>query len=224
MKPTLAEYLSSFLTPRRLELMQKVLSHRLKNLAVILEDIYDPHNANAVLRTAEGLGIQRIFVIENRNLFNFSPGVSFGAPKWLTIKRFNSAEQDNTEICIKEVKNLGYTIYASSVHDKSMLLDDLPYEKPLALLFGSEKWGVSEKALSLCDGTFHIPMYGFTESFNISVSAAIALYTLAQKIRKSNQNFYFLPEEKQEIYLSWLRKNVKNAEQLEKKFKEKYQS
>ncbi|MCS6985354.1 MAG: RNA methyltransferase [Leptospiraceae bacterium] len=220
MKYSLAQYLASFLTKRRRELIDKVSSQRLLNLALILEDIHDPHNANAVLRSAEVIGIHRVFIIENRNRFALSPGVNLGAAKWLLIERFQELSVDNTELCFERVRKLGYRIYCSSVHHKALMLEDLPCDKPLALLFGSEKWGVSPKALSLCDGTFHIPMYGFTESFNISVSAAISLYTIARKMREEKKELS--QEEKEEIRLFLLRRSLRRAELLEKRFYEEH--
>lgn len=166
-------------TRERLERIEKVVGSRLKGLAVVCENFANPHNAAAILRTCEALGILRVYIIEELVPFEPSRAVTQGAEKWLEVKRFRRAE-----VAFPEIKRAGYRIYAAMPGRGALSVEKLPVEKPLALVFGNEKEGVSEKALGFCDGTFRIPMWGFVESFNVSVAAAISLYISARRRRE----------------------------------------
>ncbi len=218
MNRELEDYLTSYLTPQRRLLLEQVLSQRIGYAAVILEDIYDPHNANAVIRSAEAMGIQKIFVIENRNRFQLSRGVARGAYKWVTVERYGNNINDNLEQCIRRVKSAGYRVYAATPHERAMSLEDIPLDHPVALMFGSEQKGLSAAALEAADGVFHIPMYGFTESFNISVSAAISLYSLTARIRATIPNWQLPEAERNELRALWVRRSLKRAALYEKEF------
>ena len=215
----LIEYLEDFVSVRRIKLFDKVLSNRTKYITVVLEDIFQPHNASAVLRTCECFGVQEINIIENKNEYNVNPDVALGSDKWLTINKFNKSD-NNTPEAYKYLRGKGYRIIATSPHKGDELnLETFDIEKgKLALVFGTEMHGLSKQALEQADEYLKISMLGFTESFNISVSAAIILHQLIKKLHESNITWQLSEEEKISIKLDWLRKTIKKPELLEQKF------
>ena len=212
------EYLSGFLTERRLERMQQVVNERTRHLCVVLEDIYQTHNASAVLRSCECFGIQDVHIIENRNVFEENPEVVMGASKWLSLYRYNTS-QNNTASCLQALRDQGYRLVATSPHQRDCLLEDLPLEQKTALLFGTEMEGLSEAAMDMADAWVRIPMRGFTESFNISVSVAISLYHLSRRLREPDIPWVLSPDEKNALLLEWVKKSMKNPDQMLKHFK-----
>jgi tRNA (guanosine-2'-O-)-methyltransferase len=218
-KKELLEYLSEFITPERLSLYNNIIEHRTSYITVVLEDIYQPQNASAVLRSCDCFGIQHVNVIENRNKFRVNTEVSLGASKWITLNKFKASE-NNTENALRTIKNQGYRIVATSPHTDDVELQDFDIDKgKFALVFGSELPGISDIVKQEADEFLKIPMYGFTESFNISVSAAIILHHLSGKLRNSKKiNWKLTEEERQEIKLQWLRNTIKRCDLIEKRF------
>jgi tRNA (guanosine-2'-O-)-methyltransferase len=221
MQKDLIEYLSNYVTPERLKLFDKILENRTSYFTVVLEDIYQSQNASAVLRTCDCFGIQNVNVIEKRNEFNVNKEVALGSSKWLTIRKFSEQENNSLE-AIETLKKEGFRIVATSPHTNDTLLDDFDIEKgKAAFVFGSELPGISETIMNAADEYVKIPMYGFTESFNISVSAAILLHHLTEKLRNnSNVSWKLTAPEKKAIKLQWLRNTVKRSDLLEKNFAE----
>jgi tRNA (guanosine-2'-O-)-methyltransferase len=214
----LIRHLSNCITDERLELFQKNLLNRTKYLTIVLENIYQPLNASAVLRSADCFGVQDVHVIENYNEFSPDREVAMGSSNWLTIKRYNE-EENNTFKCIKSLKKQGYRIIATVPGNEVQSLDALDVNKgKFALLFGTEMEGLTEEAKEMADELVTIPMYGFTESFNLSVSAAICLYQLRTKLEKSNLDWKLNDEEKDKVMLQWLRYTIDRSEIVEKDF------
>jgi len=214
----LIHYLSGFVTPRRKQLMNEVLSNRTRYITVALEDIYQPHNASAVLRTCECLGIQDVHVIENKNRYQVNPDVALGADKWITLKKYNQSGF-NTSSAIEYLRAKGYRIVATSLSDEAVPPGQFNLEKgKITIFFGTELNGLTDDMLQQADESLKIPVYGFTESYNISVSAAIILSHFIHVLRKSDIPWQLTDAEKEEIMLQWLRKSVKRADLLEKKF------
>lgn len=219
MDTTLLDHLSSCLTPRRLELFNKTLNMRTRHITVVLEDIFQSQNASAVLRTCDCFGIQDVHIIENRNDFQVNTEVSLGSSKWLNLKKYNEAENNSLE-AIKQLKQKGYRIVATTPHTNDQELPDFDIAKgKTALVFGSELPGITDTILNEADEFLKIPMFGFTESFNISVSAAIILHHLSLKMRKNKDLKWELSQdEKDELKLEWIRKTIKKSELIEKRY------
>ncbi len=214
----LIRHLSDLVTPERIAKMRRVLEERTRYLSVVIEDIYQPHNASAVLRTCDCFGIQDVHIVENRNTYRVNPGVELGTAQWLTLHRYNS-ETSNTPAAIDHLRSAGYRIVATTPHTGDRSLDDFDLEAgPTALLFGNELEGLSETALNLADEQLVVPMVGFVESFNISVSAAIILHSLSSRLRASRIAYHISPEESDEILLHWLRRSIGRVEALEWEF------
>ncbi|NEQ41574.1 MAG: RNA methyltransferase [Okeania sp. SIO3I5] len=217
-KQQLITYLSQFVTVARWEKIISVLQQRTRYITVILEDIYQPHNASAVLRSCDSFGVQDIHIVENKNTFTITQGVTIGSDRWLTLYRYNQRGINNTEECLKKLKNEGYIIAATTPYKEQITIEELSVKKKVALMFGSEINGLSEYAQNNADVSVKIPMVGFSESFNISVSAALCLYDVISRLKKEHNNWELNETEKLYLELDWLRKSIKGGELIEKKF------
>lgn len=218
MEEELIAFLRQFISEERDEVLLRVLHQRTRYLSIALEDIYQPHNASAVLRSADCFGIQDVHIIEDKNSYEVNPDIALGSSKWLNLYKY-SEKSDNTELAINKLRNEGYRIVATSPYKDGATLDEFELEKGKAVLFfGTEQHGLSTKMLDLADEYLKIPMVGFTESFNISVSAAVILSHLAPRLRNSKINWQLSNKEKQEIHLEWLKKTVKKSDLLINKF------
>lgn len=213
------QYLEQFLTANKLEKINSILPYRTRYFNLVLEDIYQPHNASAVLRTAECFGIQDIHIIENRNQYRLNPDVALGASKWIDMHRYREAHRNNTLSCIHHLKESGYRIVATSPHERGYALEELPLDSKFALVFGTELEGISDSIVDLADEFVMIPMYGFTESLNISVSAALFTHYLSSKIRSSDIEWKLTAKEEKELRLKWYKNCIKNSDLHEKEYK-----
>ncbi len=219
LKRRVTKHLLRFMSDERCKRMQAVLKNRTRYVSVILEDIFQPHNASAVLRSCDCFGVQQVFTVENRNKLDVSSGVSLKAHQWLSLSRYRT-HADNLSACIDDVKNQGYLVAATTPHTNDMLIHELPLDKPLALMFGSEKEGLTSRAVEMADCCVRIPMYGFSESFNISVSAAISLYEVTRRVREAvSPEIRGLSETEQELLMyDWLKLTIRGASGIEAKF------
>ena len=214
----LIDHFLKCITDERKALFKKLIQKRTKYLTVVLENIYQPLNASAVLRSCDCFGIQDVHVIENYNEFKPDREVAMGASNWLTVNRYNKNE-NNTLDCIQSLKNNGYRIVATSPHNSQTNLINFDLSKgKTALFFGTELEGLSDVVLENADEHLHIPMYGFTESFNLSVSAAICLYEMRMKMEKENIKWYMTEDEKNQVLLNWLRYSIDRSEIVEEDF------
>ncbi|MBI4648860.1 MAG: RNA methyltransferase [Bacteroidia bacterium] len=227
----LIEYLSPFVSEHKKQLFDKLIELRTRYITVVLEDIYQPHNASAVLRTCDCFGIQDVHIIENLNKYNVNHDIAVGSSGWLTLYRYNKTT-NNTSEAINTLKNNGYRIIAASPHinavgsqqsavgsQQNVALENFDLSQgKTALFFGTEMKGLSEDVIHNADGFIHIPMFGFTESFNISVAAAIILHHLTLMLRKSSIDWKLISEEKQLIRLEWLKNSIKKVDILINEF------
>lgn len=208
-------FLSGFLSEERKEKFERHIRNRTRYVTIAVEDIFQPHNASAVLRSAECFGVQDVHVIENRNTYNPNPDVVMGAHKWLSLRKHNGTSE-----AIKALRNDGYRIVATTPHTNDCLVSELDLSKgKVALIFGTELEGISQSVMDEADEFVKIPMFGFTESFNISVSAAICLYELLPKLRKMDLPWQLSPEEQEAILLQWAKSSINKPELLEEEFK-----
>ncbi|MCW9707416.1 TrmH family RNA methyltransferase [Fodinibius salsisoli] len=217
-KEKLVTYLQQFITENRWQRINNVLDKRTRYLSVVLEDLYQPHNASAVLRSCDCFGVQDVHIIENENKFNPSKGVTIGSDQWLTLSKYRKKDRDNTKYCYQKLKEQGYKLIATTPHTGDMDIDEVPLDQKTALVFGSELTGLSEQAIAMADGYAKIPMVGFSESFNISVSAALCLYELSGRLRKGAAHWELSPREKLDLQHKWLRNSVRAADKLEERF------
>ena len=209
------DYLETFITPDRKDKFLKVLGQRTKHFTVAVEDIFQLHNTSAVMRTCEVFGVQELNVVEERYGKSIDKEIALGAQKWVDINRYQS-----TAACIGALKSRGYRIIATSPHHDSCLMEDFDITQPAALFFGTERDGLSDEVMKQADGFIKIPMYGFTESLNISSSAAIILQHLTDRLRKSNVKWQLNKNEILEKRIDWTRKTIKDIDYITKKYLE----
>ena len=219
-KIKLLEHLMSFISEERKKRFNEVLQYRTRHICVVLEDIYQPHNASAVLRSCDLTGVQDVHIIENKNEYEVNPEVALGSSKWLNLIKYNNKD-NNTLDAYNSLKSEGYTIVATTPHKKAMNLDELPIDNKIAVVFGTELTGLSDVAINSADEYLRIPMFGFTESYNISVSAALTLFTLTQRLRSNNTDWKLSNNEITDILLDWARSSINRADVIERHFLDK---
>lgn len=218
LKKKLISHLQQFITEERWQTMNNVLDQRTRFLAVVLEDIYQPHNASAVLRNCDCFGIQDVHIVENENRFSPSKGVTIGSDQWLSLHKYNAEGEENIQRCYQKLRDEGYRLLATTPHENNVTIDEIPLNQKTAIVFGSELTGLSDFALQSADGYAKIPMVGFSESFNISVSAALCLYELSTRLRKENSDWALNDEEKIDLQLEWIRRSVRAVDKIEQRF------
>jgi tRNA (guanosine-2'-O-)-methyltransferase len=218
MTKDLVKYLSDFVTPERFSNFSKIAMERTRYITVLLENIYQPHNASAVLRTCDCFGIQDVHIIENEYEYVINPDITLGSTNWLNLYKYNK-EISNTEEALITLKKKGYRLIATTPHTKDVELESFDISRgKFALLFGTELTGLSDQALNMADGFIKVPMYGFTESLNISVSAAIILHRLTSKLRQSNLSYHLTEAEQDEVVLEWLKLSIKRSELIVERY------
>lgn len=209
----LLEYLEGFVTPERKARFLQVLEARTKYLTIAIEDVFQMHNTSAVIRTCEIFGVQEVHGIENRYGKRLDKDISLGAEKWVDVFRYDDARE-----CIEALRVKGYKIVATTPHQDASLLEDFKFDSKTALFFGTEKEGLSHTVLDNADGFLKVPMVGFTESLNISVSAAIILQSLTNKLRQTDLPWPLTPEEKLEKRLDWTKKSIRSLKDIMARF------
>jgi len=207
------EFLENILTDQRKERFATVLAHRTNHFTVAMEDVYQLHNTSAVMRSCEVFGVQELNVVEEKFGKRIDKEIALGAQKWVDVNRFESIKT-----CIDSLKTKGYQIIATSPHENDCLLDDFDITKKSAFFFGTERHGLSDEVLKNADGFLKIPMVGFTESLNISVSAAITLQNVTSRLRKSNVNWQLSEEEIVHKRLQWARNSIKDIKRIEARY------
>ena len=222
-KLALLGFLRSFISESRNRKFDKIIRNRTKYLTIVLEDIFQSHNASAVLRSCDCFGIQDVHIIENENIYEVNPDVALGSSKWLSITKYNSTSHNTIE-CLNHLKNEGYKIVATSPHENDFSPDNFPLDQKFALVFGTELKGLSKEAFESADAYIKIPMVGFTESLNISVSAALLLYSLSERLRTSDHDWHLTMEEETETLLQWTRSSIRRSAILEKVFLRKFKN
>ena len=206
------------MTPSRKALIEQVLHERTRRITLVMEDIDKPHNAGAVLRTADCFGIQDLHLIETTTAYKHSQGVTRGSTKWLNLYRHRDPKVNNTEACFRFLKERGYRIYVTSPAAEEEGTQHLDLQHNTAILFGTEWFGASDYAKEHADGFVKLPMYGFTESFNISVAAALTMQQLVMRLRQEYTDWGLSEEEIRDLRLEWYRNSVKNPEIVEKAY------
>jgi tRNA (guanosine-2'-O-)-methyltransferase len=248
----LLDHLRQFLTPRRRERLLEVLRQRTRWVTVVLTDIYQQHNASAVLRSCDAFGIQDVHVVEMENRFRANSDISLGSDRWLTLHHYRGERA--MQECFAALRSGGYVIAATTApagsarprelppatetpedratdHGEPAIenhpienhpIESVPIECPVALMFGTEKDGLPDSALAQADLHVHIPMHGFVESFNVSVAAALSLYELTGRLRTSSLEWHLTGEERERLLLDWTRASVPGCEAIERRFQRQW--
>ena len=212
-KTELLKELHQFLNPQRIQRFEDVLANRTKHFTVAVENIFQSHNASAVMRTCDCFGVQDLHVIANENKYELSKDVAMGAEKWVDMHSYYQKE-NNTQECIDTLKAQGFQIVATSPHAKDVLLPDFDVTKKSAFFFGTEISGLSDLVLKQADAFVRIPMYGFTESYNISVSAALVLHDVVTRLKKTEVNWKLSEADLLDKKIDWAVKSLKSGQQI----------
>jgi tRNA (guanosine-2'-O-)-methyltransferase len=207
------EFLEDILTDNRKERFATVLAKRTNHFTVAMEDIFQLHNTSAVMRSCEVFGVQELNVIEEKYGKSIDKEIAMGAQKWVDVNRFESITN-----CIESLKSKGYQIIATTPHENDCMLDEFDITKKSAFFFGTERDGLSEEVLKNADGFLKIPMVGFTESLNISVSAAITLQSLTSRLRKTDIKWQLSEEEILIKRLQWAKNTIKDIKRIEARY------
>jgi len=214
------QYLTGFISENKIDRFNHIIADRTRYLTIVMEDIFQPHNTSAVLRSCDCFGIQDVHIIENQYKYEVNPDVALGSSKWINIYKYNKLE-NNSGDCFEKLKDQGYSIIAATPRKNSFTPESLPLEKKIALVFGTELEGLSKTAINMADNFVSIPMYGFTESFNISVSAALLLRALIERLHHSTIQWQLPEEEKLDVQIQWAKNVIKRADLIEKDFLKK---
>lgn len=206
-------YIKQFLTDERLAKIEHYAPESSDFVLPVMEDIFQFRNAAAIVRSVEACGFHKIVAMESENQFNPNLRVTKGAETWVEVEKL----PHNLE-SLKQIKNRGYKILAVSPENNATMIPDYEIKEPVALVFGTEKEGVTEEILEFADETLAIPMYGFTRSFNVSVAAAICFYELKQKLIKSGLDYKLSEEKLWHMKLRWAVNSIASGPQILEKY------
>lgn len=200
---------SELISENKRDLFDRLAPLRTRHIAVVLEDIYQSHNASAVLRSCDCFGVQDVHVIEANNPFNPAGDVAVGSSKWVDYYPYH-----DTPSAYQRLREMGYKIVATTPHTNDTLITDLDISQPIALVFGTELTGLTPQAIDLADSYVKIPMYGFTESFNISVCAALSLFSITERLRRSDIPWQLTDEQVLDLKLHWCTQAIRDGEKV----------
>lgn len=210
-KAALYERTAELFSDNKRALFDRLAPLRTRHISVVLEDIYQSHNASAVLRSCDCFGVQDVHVVENRNVFNPAGDVAVGSSKWVDYYRYPTIQE-----AYAELHRRGYRIVATLPHENDQMIGDLDISQPTALVFGTELTGLTGEAIDGADAYVKIPMYGFTESFNISVCAALSLFSLTERMRRSDIRWQLDDDELLDLKLHWAMQAIRDGEKVVK--------
>ncbi len=220
----LFNHLQEFLTQPRQAKFEEILGNRTRILTVVLVDLYQEHNASAILRSCEAFGIQDVHVVETENSFSTKQDIAMGTDRWLSIHRFGG--KHGLRNCFSKLKKRGYLTAATVLNPQSQPIQEVEFsrEEPLALFFGTEKEGLPQAAIDQADFCTYIPMHGFVESFNVSVAAALSLQTLTNKMRQTQSDWHLGQEDREGLWFDWTRRTIPNCDAIERRFRSEWES
>jgi len=207
------DILQHFISDERKAAFERVLDNRTRHVTVVLENLFQPHNFSAVLRSCDCFGIQDVHVIENNNAFELKKKIARGSFKWVNIQR-HAQKETNTKACLDQLRQKGYSIVATTPRPNGKTPENIDLLKPIALVMGTEWKGISAEAIELADQHLHIPMFGFTESFNVSVATALILNRLTERMRHEVDQWQLSTEEKNTLRAQWAAQSVKGSAQI----------
>ena len=208
-KANLYDAACELMSDNRRQLFDRLAPQRTRHISVVLEDIYHSHNAAAVLRSCDCFGVQDVHVVEARNPFNPAGDVAVGSSKWVDYYRYPSIQE-----VYKNLHSKGYRIVATLPHENDTMIGDLDISQPTALVFGTELTGLTDEAIAGADAYVKIPMYGFTESFNISVCAALSLFALTERMRRSDLHWQLSDNDLLDLKLNWAMQTIRDGEKV----------
>lgn len=214
MDEELLRALYTIITPEKVDKFERIAAERTRYITVAVENLFQEHNASAVMRSCDCFGIQDLHIIEKDNQFSVNKDIAKGAGQWVDHHHYTDPLHP-TGKCITSLKEKGYKIVATTPHTDAYSINNVPIDQPVALFFGTEVTGLSEKAIDLADYLVEIPMVGFTESFNISVSAALTINTLRNRLAMQDKIEWRFSQQEQTLQkIEWCKRILKNPENV----------
>ena len=208
------------ITNNKIELFERIASERTRHLTAVIEDVYQEHNASAVIRTCECLGIQDIHVLEKRNKYAVNRDIALGAANWIDLHQYYK-NKNPLHACIQTLKNKNYRIVATSPYARKEL-SDLDIQQPMAIFFGTEQDGLSKEIITHSDEQIKIPMVGFTESYNLSVSVSMVLFYLRNQLENSKYSWKLSREDQTKLKIQWCTKLLHGGQFMESEFRKRF--
>ena len=214
-KQLLYQQAAELFSDNKRTLFDRLAPLRTRHITVVLEDIYQSHNAAAVLRSCDCFGVQDVHVVEKDNPFNPAGDVAVGSSKWVDYYRHPSIQD-----AYRHLHKNGYRIVATLPHENDQMITDLDISQPTALVFGTELTGLTWEAIDGADAYVKVPMYGFTESFNISVCAALSLFSLTERMRRSDIQWHLSRDAQLDLKLHWAIQAIRDGDKVMKQLME----
>jgi tRNA (guanosine-2'-O-)-methyltransferase len=203
----------------KIEMFDRIARERTKFITVVLENIHQEHNASAVLRSCDCFGLKELHVIEKDNQYKVQRDIARGAGRWVDLYNYNQGENPSRD-CVQKLKQKGYKIVSTSPHATHSIAD-IDISSPTAFVFGTEGEGISEEMLEMSDELVKIPMFGFTESFNISVSVALTLSKIRERLDNSGIPFKLSEHEQILQKIKWSTKILRSGKEMEQVYRNK---
>lgn len=205
-----ADYLAEFVTPQRYRTLMAALAMRTRYMTLLTENLFHPHNASALMRHCDAFGVQELHTVETRCKFQPNASIVRGTDKWIDVHRHNSTSE-----ALASLKAQGYRLVATTPHRESCTPETFDVTRgPFVLIFGTEHAGISQEAMAAADEYLRIPMCGLVESLNVSASAAILIYMLAERVRQQVGAWQLSPEETSVLRMRWLTASVRSAQEI----------
>jgi tRNA (guanosine-2'-O-)-methyltransferase len=205
--------LSEALTDNKRALFKEKVGYRTRHFSLALEDMMKSQNASALMRTADAFGVHRIDVYDKQERFNVSSGISKGVEKWLDVNFFNTYNEGHTEVWGEKLKSTGRKLYVTALDPSAKPLHEIDASIPATILFGNEQEGASSEIQSMADELIYIPMKGFVESFNVSVSCGIVLHHLTLGMQQAGIPRGLSEEDELDTLINWALRTVPNPHQ-----------
>lgn len=215
--------LYEIISQNKREMFDRIAAERTRHVSVVLENVYQEHNASAIVRSCDCFGIQDLHVIEKGNKYKVQRDIALGAGRWVDMHNYGEGESPTAQ-CLSTLKERGYSIIATTPHHNDSTIYELPLDQPIALVFGTERRGISQEVVEMADGFVRLPMYGFTESFNVSVSVALALQALRQRLEQSAVNWKLSPNQQELLKIHWCCKILNGGWAIEQRIRESLQA
>lgn len=210
-------YFQKFISDHKIQLFDQKTLDRTRHFTFVLEDLFHPHNASAILRTCDCMGIQDVHMIENNHQFVNEKDISLGSKKWLDVYQHNDFDTSSPS-CIDKLKEDGYKIAVLNPHQEDVLIQDYPIDNKTAFILGAEKSGLTEYSLKNADVHIKVPMYGFTESYNVSVTAALTMYDVIQRMRKSEMDWRLNEDDQWKLKMAWTIRSTRASNDIIRHF------
>jgi tRNA (guanosine-2'-O-)-methyltransferase len=218
LRQELFAFLAQYVSEHKLNRIDQVLEQRTRHLTILLEEIYQPHNASACVRSADCFGIQDVHILEERNPYKVNKDITLGSAKWISLHRYGPETRTRRADCMNALREAGYLIAATTLRPGAIPLQQVPLDRRLALCFGTEEVGLSDELHEAAEMFVHIPMVGFTQSFNISVSVALCLYELTGRLRQSEIPWHLTAAERERLRFEWVKRASNQGDALIRRF------